>query len=126
MSRYVNLRDVTKSAALVNPIPPTVGGRIKWARKRVGLSLDAVATGAGTSRQHLIRLERDDHVPTDEFLSRLAPVLDHPISFFAEARPDTEARRDVADGFEHLYDALLALARLAVAEAHRERKDADQ
>lgn len=106
------------------PIPPTVGARIKWARKRIGLSLDKVAQAANTSRQHLIRLERDEHVPTDEFLERLAPALDQPVSFFADARPDTEARREATAGFEQLYTALLDLARLAVAEAQRERKDA--
>lgn len=59
-----------------------IAARIRRARRDTGLSLDNVAEKAGTSRQHLINLEKGRHRPRPEMLERIAAALDRPIDFF--------------------------------------------
>lgn len=59
-----------------------IAARIRRARRDAGLSLDRVAESAGTSRQHLINLEKGRHRPRPEMLERIAAALGCPIDFF--------------------------------------------
>lgn len=59
-----------------------IASRIKRARKDSGLSHDKIAEKAGTSRQHLISLEKGLHRPRPEMLERIANALDKPLDFF--------------------------------------------
>lgn len=49
-----------------------VGGNIRRARRDAGLSHDQLAAAVGTSRQHLIKIEKGQHLPRPDMLSRIA------------------------------------------------------
>jgi transcriptional regulator with XRE-family HTH domain len=50
------------------------GARIQKARKRTGLSQEAFAPKVGTTRRHMIRLERGQHLPKGELRDRIVDV----------------------------------------------------
>ena len=62
-----------------------VGERIRAARKDAGLSHDRLGELVGTSRQHLIRLEKGVHSPRPDMLARIAAATGKPLSFFWDA-----------------------------------------
>ncbi len=71
------------------------GDRLRQARKAAGLSHDRLGAAAGTSRQHLIRLEKGLHRPSPELLARIASATGKPVEFFDEAlREQQEAAAD--------------------------------
>lgn len=60
-----------------------IGARIHRQRTKVArLSLDSLAETAGTSRQHLINLEKGRHRPRQEMLTRIAEALAKPVEYF--------------------------------------------
>lgn len=59
-----------------------IGARIRRARKASGLSHDRLGEKVGTSRQHLIRLEKGDHRPRPEMVSRIAEATGKPVDYF--------------------------------------------
>lgn len=71
--------------------PKSIGERITWARKRKGLSQEALADKAGTTRRHVMRMERNKHAPRVALRERLAEVLDQKPSFFADDDEDEES-----------------------------------
>lgn len=73
----------------------SLGDRIKAARKRAGLSHDRLGAVVGTSRQHLIRLEKGIHRPKPEMLARIAEATGTPLAELADA--DDEESDPVAD-----------------------------
>lgn len=72
----------------------TVGKRVRWARKRSGLSMDALAAQIGTTRQVIIKWEKDRHLPNAHSRERLGEATgQHPDFFRDETRhapPDDE------------------------------------
>lgn len=65
----------------------TVGNRIRWARRRAGLSQDKLATLIGTTRQVVIRWEKDRHLPNLQSRERLGEATgQHPDFFRDETR----------------------------------------
>jgi transcriptional regulator with XRE-family HTH domain len=78
------MRDVSQIQTL------TLGERIKAARKRAGLSHDRLGAAAGTSRQHLIRLEKNIHRPKPELLARIAEATGTPLAELADPNEDDE------------------------------------
>lgn len=68
---------------------PHLGERIKSARKRSGLSHDKLGAIIGTSRQHLIRLEKGIHKPRPDLLVRIAEATNTRIEDFA-SQPDED------------------------------------
>lgn len=50
------------------------GARIQKARKRTGLSQETFAPMIGTTRRHMIRLERGQHLPKSELRDRIVEV----------------------------------------------------
>ena len=59
-----------------------IGARIRRARKASGLSHDRLGEQVGTSRQHLIRLEKGLHRPRPEMVSRIAEATGRPVDYF--------------------------------------------
>lgn len=78
-----------------------IAARVRKARKEAndgkGMTLDALAEAAGTSRQHLISLEHGRHRPRPEMLTRIGEATGKPLEFFVDAEavdnpfPDGEA-----------------------------------
>ena len=79
--RYVPLLCGTMSTLTADM---TVGKRIKWARNEAGLSQEKLAATIGTTRQVIIRWERDKHLPNALSRDRLAEALDQEADFFAD------------------------------------------
>lgn len=67
-----------------------VGRQIAKARQAKGMSHDALAAKTGTSRQHLIKLEKGQHLPRPEMLAKIAEATGKPESFF-ESEDDEES-----------------------------------
>jgi transcriptional regulator with XRE-family HTH domain len=86
--------------------------RIREARNDAGLSQKALAVEVGTSRRHIIRLERGDHRPSRSMLTRIAKATGRePSTIDPEA--DEEAESQVAA-------VLIDLLRLHVRQVVRE------
>lgn len=58
--------------------------RIVWARKRKGISQERLAERIGTSRRHMIRIEKGLHRPGPEFRARIADATEQPPEFFSD------------------------------------------
>ena len=65
-----------------------IASRIRHARRASGLSLDKLAESVGTSRQHLISLEKARHRPRVEMLSRIAEATGRQVEWFLD--PDLQ------------------------------------
>ena len=78
----------------------TVGQRIRWARREAGLSQERLALAIGTTRQVVIRWERDKHLPNASSRERLGEALDQEADFFAdtEVAPNGAPFRDGPSG----------------------------
>lgn len=60
-----------------------IATRIKRARKSSDAStLDKLAAAVGTSRHHLIRLEKAEHRPRPEMLTKIAEATGKPVEWF--------------------------------------------
>lgn len=59
-----------------------ISARIRRARRQAELTLDRLGEIVGTSRHHLIRLERGDHRPREEMLTRIADATGKPLDYF--------------------------------------------
>ena len=68
-----------------------IAARIKRARREAELTLDALAAPAGTSRHHLIRLEKGQHRPRGDMLARIAVVTGKPLSYFLNGDVESAA-----------------------------------
>jgi transcriptional regulator with XRE-family HTH domain len=75
----------------INALPRSIGERIIWARKRKGLSQERLALNIGTSRRHMIRLEKNLHAPGPVYRQKLAEALDQPPEMFSDDEDDEEA-----------------------------------
>lgn len=98
-----------------------VGRRIKTARKQAGLSHDKLAKRVGTSRQHLIKLEKGTHLPGPSMLTAIARETEKSESFFTPAGGDED--EDEADAVTDLVRALHRAAAEAVDEALAAREE---
>lgn len=68
---------------------PFIAARIKRARKHLGLSHDRFGElCGGVTRQHLIKLEKGNHRPTLEMLSRIAAASDRDLRWFVDPEVD--------------------------------------
>lgn len=59
-----------------------IAARIRRARRDAGLTLDGMAGVIGTSRHHLIRLEKPLHRPRIDMLTAIAGATNKPLDFF--------------------------------------------
>lgn len=64
-----------------------LGQRIVWARKRKGISQERLADLIGTSRRHMIRIEKGQHRPGPVFIARIAEATEQPEEFFDDEEP---------------------------------------
>lgn len=93
------------------------GRKLRKARQLRGVSHDWLAGEAGTNRQHLIKLEKGKHWPSDDLVERIARALDLPITYFVGDPTEAAAkahRENIAAAFETIADELLELARMGV------------
>lgn len=72
---------------------PLIGARIKRARKEMGdngdvVSHDRLGGIVGTSRQHLIKLEKAQHRPRAEMLLRIAEATGRSVDWFLDPEVD--------------------------------------
>lgn len=82
-----------------------LAARIKMARKRANLSLDRLGELVGTSRQHLIRLEKGVHTPKPEMARRIAEATGVPAELLQD-EDDPEADKAMREAF-NLFVALM-------------------
>lgn len=68
----------------------TTGERIRWARKRKGISQERLADTVGTSRRHVIRLENNEHHPGPVLLARIAEATDTTPSLLEDGEEEDE------------------------------------
>lgn len=59
-----------------------IAARIRRARRQADLTLDRLGEIVGTSRHHLIRLEKGDHRPRAGMLERIAEATGKPVDYF--------------------------------------------
>ena len=67
-----------------------VGRQIRRARKDAGLSHDQLAERVGSSRQHLIKLEKGKHLPGPRLLTAIARETGKSEAFFETDSEDDE------------------------------------
>ncbi len=65
-----------------------IAARIRRARREADLTLDAVAETVGSSRHHLIRLEKGIHRPRIEMLTKIAEATGRQVEWFLD--PDID------------------------------------
>lgn len=65
-----------------------VAARIKRARREADLSHDRLGERVGTSRQHLISLEKGRHRPRLEMLTRIAEATERDVDWFLDPEVD--------------------------------------
>lgn len=97
-----------------------VGRQIRKARKHSGLSHDKLAARVGTSRQHLIRLEKGTHMPRPEMLAAIARETGKSEAFFESDSDDEEEADAVTDLVRALHRAAVEAVEDALA-AREER-----
>lgn len=74
-----------------------IGQRIVWARKRVGISQEKLAERIGTSRRHMIRIEKGVHRPGERFLQRIAEATGQPVELFEDEEDDPSRTMTIDD-----------------------------
>jgi transcriptional regulator with XRE-family HTH domain len=89
-----------------------VGQRIKAARVASGMSHDRLAVRVGTSRQHLIKLEKGMHAPRPEMLAAIAREVGKPEAFFTSESDDEDESSMATSAESEFLEALRPLARL--------------
>lgn len=65
-----------------------IAARIRRARRESDFTLDGLGESVGTSRQHLIRLEKGLHRPRPEMLSRIATATGRDLLWFLDPEVD--------------------------------------
>jgi len=65
-----------------------IAARIRRARRETGLTLDKLAEAARTSRHHLIRLEKGQHRPRPEMLTKIAEATGRDLKWFLDPEVD--------------------------------------
>jgi transcriptional regulator with XRE-family HTH domain len=91
-----------------------LGQRIRWARKRAGLSHDRLVDRIGSNRSHLIKIEKGLHMPRLALRRRIADATGVPRELFED---DDE---EEADAVKALDDFL----RQRIRQIMREESDA--
>jgi transcriptional regulator with XRE-family HTH domain len=95
-----------------------VGRQIRKARKHSGLSHDQLGGRVGTSRQHLIKLEKGIHLPRPEMLAAIARETGKSEAFFLG---DDDADDEESEAVEDLARDLQRIVTESVDERVDER-----
>lgn len=80
---------------LVQAQAQRVGRQIKKARLQAGYSHDVLANKAGTGRQHLIKLEKGQHLVGPALLTRIAEATGKTLEFFGSDDDDDDESHPV-------------------------------
>ena len=94
-----------------------LGAKLRQARKDAGLSHDRLAERVGTSRSHLIKLEKGWHRPTQPMLEAITRETGKQIEFFETGTVEDD-EEEAALSFEA---AIRGLVRSVLAEERRAR-----
>lgn len=79
---------MTSAAARTLPLHQ----RISWARRRKGISQETLAALVGTTRRHMIRIEKGEtKSPAPGLLRRIAEATDQDTDFFTDDEDDEES-----------------------------------
>lgn len=105
MSAITKPRPLTKAAVQRLRKDMTLAARIKMARQRANLTLDRLGEVVGTSRHHLIRLEKGEHKPKPDMARRIAEATGVPIELLQD-EDDEESDRAMREAFD-LFVALM-------------------
>lgn len=73
-----------------------IASRIRRARRESGLSLDKLGEEVGTSRHHLIRLEKGIHRPRLEMLTKIAEATGRHVEWFLDPDLDPSPFQEAA------------------------------
>ena len=73
-----------------------ISSRIRKARRSADLSLDKLAERVGTSRQHLINLEKARHRPRLDMLSKIAEATGRQVEWFLDPDLDPSPFQEAA------------------------------
>ena len=93
-----------------------IGNRIRAARVAAGMSQEQFALAIGSSRRHLIRLERGEHRPGRPLLEQIAAVTGREIGWFdPEAEPHNRQLAMALLDLLHIQVRDLVRAELAAA-----------
>lgn len=88
MSNATDALDVLQERIRLAP-GPLIGARIRRARKEASLSHDKLGDKlGGVTRQHLIKLEKAQHRPRAEMLTRIAEATGREIDWFLDPEVD--------------------------------------
>lgn len=109
MAPAAELRRLSMSEAKKLP----VGGRVRWARVRRGMSHDTLGARVGSSRSYLIRVEKGIHMPSIELRARIAIATEQPVDLFQDGDSEDEEEADL------VRDLTVVLRRLIAYEAGR-------
>ena len=83
----------------------TVAQRVRWARRRAGLSQERLAERIGTSRRHVIRWEKGKHMPSRAYAVKIAEATNTTPELFHDEEDDEEEDA-VRKALDDLYVAL--------------------
>jgi len=84
MGAIAKSRPLSKAAVQRLRKDMTLAARIKMARQRANLTLDRLGEAVGTSRHHLIRLEKGEHKPKPDMARRIAEATGVPIELLQD------------------------------------------
>lgn len=93
-------------ATLLQEQRERIGRNIRRARLQAGLSHDKLAEAVGSSRQHLIKLEKGQHLAGPVLLDRIAEETGKPVDWLT------------GDGEEDEESRAVALDRVLLAQVH--------
>jgi transcriptional regulator with XRE-family HTH domain len=97
-----------------------LGQRIKWARKRAGLSHDSLVDRVGSTRSHLIKIEKGKvNRPRQELRDRIADATGVPRELF------TDEDDEEGDQVKNLDDFLRVRVRQIMREEMRKLHEGD-
>lgn len=99
-----------------------MGSRVRWARKRAGYSQEALATAIGTTRQVVIRWEKNQHFPNRESREKLAAATGQPVGFFT-GEDQADEDDEESDPLAVLVNAIKVFVRAEIRTAATEGGD---
>ncbi len=72
----------------------SIGQRVRWAREKKGISQERLAERAGTTRRHVMRIEKGQHKPRPDLVARIAEATDQQPTFFSANGADDDEESD--------------------------------
>jgi transcriptional regulator with XRE-family HTH domain len=115
------LPTIAERAAPQAPGLPPIGAAIRDRRKRLGLTLQALATASGLSAPFLSQVERDLAMPSLTSLTAIAAALGVEMSYFVGTPPPGQVVRR-GDQPEHLHLSGSPAIYARLSGQHEERK----